>query len=168
MALSNGSGINIDLPVNPSVLARFWSNVSVGTSGECWPWKASLDKNGYGKFSVKLISIPSHRMCAALSGIRFSQSDCICHRCDNPSCCNPHHLFCGSHKDNAVDRDRKHRGCHGERHHGSVLTCDLVRSMRGLERTSRDRALKEFAGRFGLKYECVWRAATGRTWKHLV
>ena len=81
----------------------FWANVQKKAGNGCWPWLKYKDKFGYGKYlwgtKVKL----AHRIAFELAFRAPTESESICHQCDNPSCCNPSHLFAGTHSDNMRD-----------------------------------------------------------------
>lgn len=85
---------------------RFWSRVE--KSAECWEWCGARDKNGYGLFKVGGRMRRAHRLALAATGVPID-GFYVCHRCDNPPCVNPEHLFLGTAQDNANDRDRKGR-----------------------------------------------------------
>ncbi|MEN6512251.1 MAG: HNH endonuclease [Chloroherpetonaceae bacterium] len=78
----------------------------------CWIWKAQIFPTGYGSFYLNGKSILAHRASYLLFKGEIPNGMCICHKCDNPSCVNPDHLFLGTHKDNALDRSSK--GRHGQ------------------------------------------------------
>ena len=90
--------------------AEFWASVAIGREDECWPWRAQTNDKGYGRFAVDGAEHKSHRVAFAL-GKRTGVPGVVmvCHRCDNPACCNPHHLFLGLAKDNNEDRSGKGR-----------------------------------------------------------
>lgn len=95
--------------------SKFWSYTAVCEHSLeckqcCWEWLASVDKDKYGKFCVKGKTLIAHR----ISYIMFYGSlpngkRCICHKCDNPRCVNPHHLWGGSDKENVMDKMNKGR-----------------------------------------------------------
>lgn len=90
---------------------RFWSKVDIAGPSDCWVWLAGQNKDGYGKFSVGPARWDfAHRLAWLLEGSGWIPDGwCVCHKCDNPSCCNPRHLFPGTHRMNAVDKVRKGR-----------------------------------------------------------
>lgn len=93
-------------------LARFWSKVNVGGSDDCWEWTASRHYSGYGKFAtfpdgkVKFETASRVAYRIAYGAIPHKL---VCHTCDNPPCCNPKHLFSGTHSDNTLDCVAKNR-----------------------------------------------------------
>lgn len=87
---------------------RFWSKVDIRGEDECWPWLASVGASGYGKFGVEGRSARAHRVAYEL--VKGPLGDLFaCHRCDIPACCNPKHLFAGTHLENMRDMSIKKR-----------------------------------------------------------
>lgn len=88
---------------------RFWEKVdrtSGGFSG-CWVWKSYKDPLGYGRLSVNGVFQYAHRYSYILNFGDIPTLDgktlSICHKCGNPACVNPSHLYAGTHSDNARD-----------------------------------------------------------------
>ena len=83
----------------------------------CWEWKRSKTKFGYGQFTVNKIHILAHRMAYAIFYGEVPTSLCVLHRCDNPSCVNPEHLFLGTYLDNNRDMSLKRRSVNARKTH---------------------------------------------------
>lgn len=93
------------------VLDRFWSKVADGAEDECWEWQASRGSTGYGQFAMwPRGMVKAHRFAWELTNGAIPPGMFVCHRCDNPLCVNPGHLFLGSHDDNMRDMWTKGRG----------------------------------------------------------
>lgn len=88
--------------------ARFWGKVKQGEPTECWLWTGSKSKLGYGRFKLAGKTYQAHRVAFAL---RYGDSPdySICHRCDNPSCVNPEHLFDQTALENSVEASERNR-----------------------------------------------------------
>jgi hypothetical protein len=138
---------------------RFWRKVEKGDG--CWLWTGSTFQNGYGRFALEgKISVRSHRHAWELTNGPIPAGMIICHRCDNRICVNLDHLFVGTHKDNAEDRDRKRRAAWhrpGWRP-ASKLSLDQVAEVRLLRAAGTP--VKEVAARFGIHKNSVTRITT--------
>lgn len=119
-------------PLLPEI--RFFKFVEYDTNGGCWLWTGSLNKKGYGKFSVSRRQwTAAHRVSWIMTHGR-RPSKFVLHRCDIPCCVNPDHLFEGDAKANAEDMVKK--GRHGNTrktvcHNGHALSGDNIRLSRG-------------------------------------
>jgi hypothetical protein len=79
-----------------------------------------LNKNGYGEMQARLDGKKMHYLMHRVAyqlyyGEDLTPEDIICHKCDNPKCVNPKHLFKGTHKDNVLDKCKKGRQAKGEK-----------------------------------------------------
>lgn len=119
------------------VAERFWSKVNKGEENVCWEWTAALN-NRYGWFSFNKKARSAHRVAAFLAGLTPSVDGelHVLHRCDNPKCCNPKHLFVGTNADNVADRVIKGRSgktyLWGEKNGASKLTNEQIKQVRSL------------------------------------
>lgn len=94
----------------------FESKYTPTSTSECWEWKGSAAKRGYGHLFVNGAYVRAHRLAFFLYYGFISDDRLICHRCDNPPCVNPMHLFQGTYLTNNQDRSAKGRSCRGDAH----------------------------------------------------
>ena len=95
--------------MRPNLHARFWSKVEIGEAGKCWDWRTTRDRYGYGKFFMKGRTLTAPRVAYALVNGGIPDGLWVLHKCDNRACCNPTHLFLGTHRDNMRDMMKKGR-----------------------------------------------------------
>lgn len=114
---------------------RFWSKVRRGD--DCWDWTAARDPLGYGFFRMEpgKPMWRAHRAAWALVNGPIPDGMIVCHRCDNPPCVRPEHLFLGTDQDNTDDRVAKGRSSRMVSHYGetsplAVLTAAQVDEIR--------------------------------------
>lgn len=154
----------------------FWKKVNK-TEG-CWEWSAGLTVEGYGKFSLTLprpsgltskqktpqrVYIASRYSWEITNG-PITDGLFVCHKCDNPKCVRPDHLFLGTQKDNRVDAANKKRTAWGERSPHAKLSEAQVQEIRTLKESVK-RA--ELAKRFGVSTGAIDGILSGRNWRHL-
>lgn len=116
-----------------------------GCQNDCWPWIAHVAPTGYAGFwlgrKFKPHKVSAHRLMFSLQYGPIPDGLQACHKCDNRRCVNPGHIFLGTHKDNADDRERKGRGNHkgnsnfrnrGPRNGNSRITIEQLREIRSM------------------------------------
>lgn len=89
---------------------RFFQNISYDEHIKgCWVWTGLKNWGGYGRMRINKRDKIAHRYSWELHFGNIPAGRLVCHKCDNRSCVNPHHLFLGSHKDNYQDMISKGR-----------------------------------------------------------
>lgn len=86
---------------------NFWKKVLIGN--DCWEWQASKVKGGYGVFYFRDRTRVAHRVVFELWYGTDPGKLKVCHKCDNPGCVRPSHLFLGTQKENMRDCSAKGR-----------------------------------------------------------
>ncbi len=125
--LSTSATVNII--ITPEVEKRFWVNVNK-TEG-CWEWIGGKS-NGYGMMKINSVSISTHRLSWMIHNGSILDNLWVLHKCDNPPCIRPDHLFLGTLQDNNKDKATKGRSLIGERNANARLTENDVREIREL------------------------------------
>ena len=157
-------------------------------SGDCWPWTGAANGR-YGTVKSAGRPLLTHRVAWELTHGPIPAGIQVCHKCDNPICVRPTHLFLGTQRDNIADMDRKGRRpkpsperiaalprgeawrqrhprqAQGERVGGSKLTADKVREIRRLR--SEGWTLERLADEFGVRIGTIRFIVTRQTWKHI-
>lgn len=159
-------GLDLTGLMDESFADRFWSKVD--PSGDCWEWTAHRKSRGYGQFTVRKGQFyGAHNVSFALVHGPIPPGKVICHRCDNPPCVNPDHLFLGTQVDNAVDMLAKDRGnrARGAAQASARLTEDDVRAIRQAEKGRR--YLRDLAEKYGVSVRTIQQVRRGATWRHV-
>jgi hypothetical protein len=153
---------------------RFWSKVDQGGGPDaCWPWTAKRRaRGGYGQFRLDGKIEGAHRIAFSLKNGPLPAGAQVLHRCDNPPCCNPAHLFLGTNLDNVEDKVAKGRQAGGyktailgERHGMAKLTADDVREIRRM--VAAGAMQKVVAEHFLIAGSAVSKIVARTSWRHV-
>ncbi len=112
MAINNCKPIPV---LAPEVIIRISGSIDRRSPDECWPWTGGVTNMGYGRLYIHKQAYLAHRLSFFMAFGRDPLSLHVCHKCDNPICCNWNHLFLGTAQDNIIDRVRKGRTASGDR-----------------------------------------------------
>jgi hypothetical protein len=147
---------------------RFWNKVQK-TDG-CWLWTGYKKDTGYGLIYSGDLSGKqerAHRISWILHNGPIPDNLHVLHKCDNPSCVRPDHLFLGTHQENMDDRERKKRRkpARGEKHGCSKLTTNDVIRIREL---GKQKVKQRDIGKiFNISQAVVWRILHRTLWTHV-
>ena len=143
-------------------LQRFWEKVD--KTGDCWIWTGGNNAQGYGHWHDGTRHVGVHRYSYELTNGPIPKGFWVCHRCDNPACLKPAHLFLGKPKDNARDMVKKGRSLKGRRNPYSKLTPEQVRWIRS---NPENLTQKEMAARLEVVRTCINKVVRRETWRHI-
>ncbi len=146
-------------------MKRLWSKIAKSTADTCWDWTGGTNSQGYGWLRVgsrkdnTRTMVLAHRLVYMLQVGDVGTLD-VLHTCDNPLCCNPAHLFLGTHQDNMADKAKKLRTGVAK------LTPELVRQIRaryaegGVTQT-------QLAKEYGVVQSVIGKVVRRETWRHV-
>jgi hypothetical protein len=158
---------------------RFWSKVDKHGPDECWEYMGHRDTKGYGVTKFMDVCKKAHRMAWVFTFGAVPEGEgyhgtCVLHKCDNPPCCNPNHLFLGTIRDNIKDMDSKHRRSTtnlpptllGEQSPTSKLTGKQIMEIRN--RPNQRGIYADVSRDYGISQTHAAYIIKGRVWKHLL
>jgi hypothetical protein len=125
----------------------------------CWIWTGSRNTKGHGEVRINWQKHYTHRLSWELRNGPIPDGLWVLHKCDNATCCNPDHLYLGTHNDNM--RDMVVAGRHG----GAVLAPDVVRQMRAARLAGR--TFESLGRSFGVSAATAYQVISGKTWGHV-
>lgn len=149
-------------------IVRFWYKVDKNgpihpIHGQCWVWKGGGKPGGYGMF----LKTSSHRYSYKIHYEDPKNLD-VLHKCDNPRCVNPDHLFLGTQKDNMIDMKNKQRNHRGQDRDGAILTDIEVREIKSTYiYGSRLRGTTALARKYKVSPATIYDIVSGKKWTHI-
>lgn len=158
--------------MNDDLKERMRLKVSRSNAANCWPLTGYKTRFGHGQVGAGGTLFYTHRVAWEMANGPIGEGMCICHKCDNPACCNPAHLFVGTQADNVRDCHSKRRTVHfvapnsfpsGERSHLAKITNDQARSIIDRVNAGERRAL--VASEFGITVSSISKMLLGKSRK---
>ena len=152
------------LPRYFTLLENFENNIEIITETGCWIWTAGCGSHGYGVMWDKGKDILTHRFSYEhFVGNIPNGLHCL-HKCDIHSCCNPSHLFLGTHAENMIDMGKKGKK-RGSKHHLARLTEQDVISIR--EAIVNGATIASVAKKYNVSVGAISGIKYGINWKHI-
>lgn len=159
-----------DTRMGPMESVRFWANVD--KSGECWEWAGTRNKQGYGVVTA-FGCRSAHRASWTEANGPIPRGMVICHKCDNPPCVRPDHLFLGTHAENmrdAISKGRMYFQKHPEKVRGEANRFAKLTNAQAISilqaRMEELATCEELAKANGVSTVVVQDLLAGRGWKH--
>lgn len=156
-------------------IARFWKYVNIKGPDDCWEWQGGNNGAGHGQFYIKTVSGKAvreyaHRISWMLKFGDIPEGMLVCHKCDNPPCCNPKHFFVGTPRDNMQDASKKGR-CKPSYFRGEQFSRTKLKEKDVLEikRLLREGKVSEsqIARNYHVTIQAIYLIKTGRNWAWL-
>lgn len=159
-------------PLNDSDKIRFFDKVR--RTDNCWEWRGQRMAQGYGVFGIGRKYFKAHRISWTIHNGPIPARLWVLHRCDNPQCSNPAHLFLGTHADNMRDMAAKKRGfsggnggfVRGERHGSAKLKATQIPEIRNLY-GARSFNLRELSEKYHVSITQIRDIIRRTKWKHI-
>ncbi len=153
--------------LNPkNTLEDVWKKIDKRTEDECWEWMGCKNWDGYGTIKINQILWGVHRLVYELTYGSIPKELFVCHKCNNPSCCNPKHLYVGTPKDNMDQRDREERQAMGEKNGRSKLTKQDVLEIRRLY-SLENYSQRKLGEMFGICKTQISRIINRKNWRYV-
>ncbi len=159
--------------ITPRAKKKFFARVAKSKPNSCWMWKGALGRRGYGMVGLGYRMVYAHRVAYFLARGEdpVGPDTAILHTCDTPGCCNPKHLYVGSHLDNMRDCKSRMRHRYGERNEFAKLTevdvAFIRASFTGVPgKKNNPTGCYGLAKKFRVSYQTISRVVNGHTWRH--
>jgi predicted XRE-type DNA-binding protein len=148
------------------LVERFESLYLPEPNSGCWLWTGSLNKAGYGEFSIGGSKPAAYRLSYYLYKGKIPPKMNVCHACDTPSCVNPDHLWLGTHAENIADAASKNRMHPGEKNGSAKLKEQEVLDIVAMYNTG-NFTRHELAKKFSVGHSIIGDILIGNKWSYL-
>ena len=144
---------------------RLMNNFFYSDNG-CWIWNKCLNQNNYGVIRARGKNYLAHRLSFEIFKKENPKNKFVCHKCDNPLCINPEHLFLGTQKDNLKDAKNKNRMINGESHYRSKLKINDILEIKKMCKSGITQKL--ISKKFNVSESNISKINSNKTWKRYV
>ena len=149
--------------MDEKAIKHFWDRVDIRGKDECWEWRGGRQAFGHGRLRVCGRRWLAHRFSYTISFGPIPHGLFVLHKCDNPPCVNPNHLYVGTQNDNVQDRVDRDRSAFGEDSGKTCLTNEQVFDIQRLYNTG-NYTQRDLAARYGVSISCVGNIIDGKRW----
>lgn len=156
--------------MHKTILDKFLAHIHI--SQNCWEWQGARTL-GYGRFTLQggASSSLAHRISWQLENGRIPDGLDVLHKCDNPPCVRPDHLFLGTHQDNmddmALKGRRKSNPPIGSEHWKAILTEKDVIEIRNRYEYRGYWNQYRLARKYGVRQSVICAIVNRRIWRHI-
>ena len=152
--------------IGVSLKERFEDKCELVTESGCWLWLAYVDRNGYGQIQVDKKTRYAHQVSYELYVGPITEWMHVLHKCDNPCCVNPYHLFLGTHSDNIADIMKKGRSPKGVKNgHAKLVESQIIKIRQQYE--TGNYSQRDLARKYNTAQHNISRIASGKRWAHV-
>jgi len=154
--------------VNKYTFKDIWRQIDIRNEDDCWEWVGHKDKNGYGRATINRKDYRSHRIVYKETYGTIPEGLFILHTCNNPSCCNPNHLYTGTNQDNMDQMVADGRSPHliGEKSGTHKLKEKDVLEIRQLYSTG-EYTQRDLSKKYGISQTEISRIYHRTRWDHV-
>lgn len=164
-SIKRAKHLHIETEHLDDLLERLSKRSHINPETGCIEWTGALMHQGYGHINWRGKVHRTHRLSYAAVNGDIPEGMFVCHKCDNPKCMNPEHLFLGTRSDNLADMVQKKRSTIGERNPMSKVNAATVQAIRIWGQTGMFH--KKIAEKFGITREAVGLILRGERWKYV-
>jgi hypothetical protein len=141
---------------------RFWEKVKKDGPEDCWIWLSVINHEGYGRLWFLGRFNQAHRLSWEFTNGPIPEGRFVCHKCDNPTCVNPAHLFLGTNEENMMDCFQKGRRSKS----GARLKPPEVEEIRR-RYSNKEASSHKMAKEYGVSKTQILRIVKNRCWQHI-
>lgn len=145
----------------------FWSYVPKTSDDACWNWQGFLNQHGYGRMKVKGRGWLANRLSWTIHFGEIAPGLNVCHRCDNPACVNPRHLWLGTQLQNIADRESKKRGGDHKGTKNGRAKISVAEALEIRQKAVTPNLKLYYSRKHGLSLSYIYNIVREKTWKHI-